>query len=80
MMPLWTTATGPVLCGWAFTSEGRPCVAQRVCPTPTEPVRRLALDERLQPRQLSLAPHDAHPSPVRHRQARRVIPAVFELA
>src|SRR3990170_1621453 len=37
MIPLWTTATRPVLCGWAFVSEGRPWVAHRVCPTPQLP-------------------------------------------
>ena len=24
------------LCGWAFSSLGLPCVAQRVCPRPTQ--------------------------------------------
>ena len=37
MMPLCTTATEPVLCGCALISDGRPCVAQRVWPTPTLP-------------------------------------------
>src|SRR3972149_5281494 len=37
MIPLWTTATRPVLCGWAFVSEGRPWVAHRVCPPPQLP-------------------------------------------
>ncbi len=38
MMPLWITATRPPLetCGWALTSVGPPCVAQRVCPMPVE--------------------------------------------
>ena len=29
-LPLWTTLTRPVLCGWALRSVGAPCVAQRV--------------------------------------------------
>jgi hypothetical protein len=37
MMRLCTTATEPVLCGWALISDGRPWVAQRVWPTPTLP-------------------------------------------
>ena len=39
MMPLCTTTILPVQsrCGWAFSSVGRPCVAQRVCPTPYSP-------------------------------------------
>ncbi len=38
-MPLWTTTMRPApsWCGWAFSSVGRPCVAQRVCPTPHSP-------------------------------------------
>ena len=39
MMPLWTTTRRPVQsrCGWAFSSVGRPCVAQRVWPRPKAP-------------------------------------------
>ena len=39
MMPLWTTATSPDWdkCGWLFSSEGSPWVAQRVWPMPTLP-------------------------------------------
>ena len=39
MMPLWTTTIRPVQsrCGWAFSSVGRPCVAQRVWPMPYSP-------------------------------------------
>ena len=36
-MPLWMTATGPALCGCAFSSDGRPCVAHRVWPIPIWP-------------------------------------------
>ena len=40
MIPLWMIANEPsvAVCGWALTSFGAPCVAQRVCPTPTWPV------------------------------------------
>src|SRR5437660_1396233 len=39
MMPLWTTTRSPEqsACGCAFASDGRPCVAQRVCAIPTLP-------------------------------------------
>jgi hypothetical protein len=37
MMPLCTTDTPFTRCGWAFSSEGRPWVAQRVWPMPTVP-------------------------------------------
>ena len=39
MMPLWTTTIRPLQsrCGCAFSSVGRPCVAQRVCPMPNAP-------------------------------------------
>src|SRR5437667_7733606 len=36
-MPLWTSTSGPDRCGWAFCSDGLPCVAQRVWPIPTVP-------------------------------------------
>ena len=40
MMPLWTTTMRPVQSRWgcAFSSVGRPWVAQRVCPIPYVPV------------------------------------------
>ncbi len=37
MIPLWTTATLSVACGWALNSVGLPCVAQRVWPMPIVP-------------------------------------------
>jgi len=39
MMPLCTTTIRPLQSwwGWAFSSVGRPCVAQRVCPSPQSP-------------------------------------------
>jgi hypothetical protein len=37
MMPLWMTEIAPTLCGWAFSSDGRPWVAQRVWPMPIVP-------------------------------------------
>ena len=37
MMPLWMTLIGPTLCGWLFSSDGRPWVAHRVWPMPIVP-------------------------------------------
>ncbi len=37
MMPLCTTDTRAVPCGWALPSVGAPWVAQRVWPTPVTP-------------------------------------------
>ena len=37
MIPLCTTTNGPERCGWAFSSLGRPWVAQRVWPMPRVP-------------------------------------------
>ncbi len=40
MMPLWTTAISLFdTCGCAFTCDGAPCVAQRVCEMPVKPAR-----------------------------------------
>jgi len=39
MIPLWMTTTRPEASrwGWAFSSDGRPWVAQRVWPMPVRP-------------------------------------------
>ena len=39
MIPLWASAILPVqsTCGWAFTFDGGPWVAHRVCAKPVEP-------------------------------------------
>ena len=37
MMPLWTIATGPTMCGWALSTVGAPWVAQRVWAMPIVP-------------------------------------------
>ena len=42
MIPLCTTAMFPLQStwGWAFTVVGSPCVAQRVCAMPSDPLGR----------------------------------------
>ena len=55
MMPLWTTTMRPVQsrCGWAFSSVGRPCVAQRVWPMPYSPSSGLHRQHLFEPRELA---------------------------
>ena len=52
MMPLCTTTIRPVQsrCGCAFSSVGRPCVAQRVWPDAVQPVNGLAANRILEVR------------------------------
>ena len=80
MMPLCTTATPPYACGWAFSSDGRPCVAQRVCPMPVQPasgrVARARVDEVLE---LALRALDGEAGRADHRDAGGVVAAVLEL-
>src|SRR6058998_2664522 len=55
MMPLWMRTTLPARCGWAFCSDGRPCVAHRVWPMPdiaSAPSPRPALRSRPAPHTL----------------------------
>ena len=44
MMPLWTSATPSLTCGWALVSLGTPWVAQRVWPMPVTPPRGSCLE------------------------------------
>ena len=81
MIPLWMTTTRPEAsrCGWAFSSEGRPCVAQRVWPMPVRPGERLGLDARRQVPELPLAPRHADEAVVAEDgDAGRVVAAVLE--
>ena len=69
MMPLWMTLIDPTLCGWAFSSDGRPWVAQRVWPMPIVPgagswIRRCSRFESLpRHRTTRLAPSDHTDTP-----------------
>ena len=60
MMPLWTSATGPTMCGWALPTVGAPCVAQRVCAMPIVAVQRLGRQLAREIVELALgpAPHE----------------------
>ena len=79
-MPLWTTTILPVqsVCGWAFSSVGRPCVAQRVWPMPVDAGGRRAVQLLDEVGELARDAVDGE-APVRERRdARRVVAAVFE--
>ena len=86
MMPLWTTAILPAAsrCGCALRSVGRPCVAQRVWPTPVVP--RKACGVGLGECALQICqPAGASPNrqvtvPVDQRDTGRVVTPVFHPA
>ena len=80
MIPLCTTTMRPVQsrCGWAFSSVGRPCVAQRVWPMPYSPSSGLPASDLLEPRQLAGAAPQLDRAVADHRDARRVIAAILE--
>ncbi len=77
MIPLWTRASRPEQsrCGWAFSSEGRPWVAHRVCPMPAvAPAGALSARlARLSRDRVPLAARDRHiepgPAPTRANPA-----------
>ena len=61
----------PALCGWAFSSDGRPCVAQRVWPMPIVPVGRLVASSFSSVCQLAAAAdHAQRPAAGRARRRR----------
>ena len=73
MMPLCTTASRSVACGWALVSFGSPCVAQRVWPMPIVPIERLRAQLGLEIAQLALgapARQPARPPAWRRRRSR----------
>ena len=78
MMPLCTTETPSKVCGCAFSSLGRPWVAQRVWPMPTVPfgISAATLPSRFF--SLPVARTTVSDVAVEHRHARRVIAAVLE--
>ena len=81
MIPLWTTTSDAVAVGvgWAFSSEGRPWVAQRVWPMPSDARRAALAQHRLR---AILMPAGARRTSSRacaeDRDARRVVAAILE--
>ena len=82
MIPLWTTTRRPVQsrCGWAFSSVGRPCVAQRVWPRPKSPSIGSARMASSSFAQLARAAPQLNRAVPDHRDARGVVAAVLEAA
>ena len=83
MMPLWTTTIWPVQsrCGCAFSSVGRPCVAQRVWPMPYSPVERVAARSTASRfDELAGAAAELDPPVAHDGDAGRVVAAVLEPA
>ena len=66
-----------VACGWALSSVGLPCVAQRVWPMPIDAGERLRR-ARLEIAQLALARAPRQAAVFERRDARGIIAAVFE--
>ena len=80
-MPLCTTTMSPLQsrCGWAFSSVGRPCVAQRVWPMPKDAVHRVHADGLFQVAQFALGAADGQLLVVAvDRQARGIVAPVFQ--
>ena len=78
MMPLWTTASLSVACGWALRSLGRPWVAQRVWPMPIAPASGCSRRAALEVAQLALGAPAVQPAALQRGDAGGIIAAVFE--
>ena len=78
MMPLCTTASLSVACGWALFSVGRPCVAQRVWPMPIEPCSGFSCSRASRLRSLPSARRRSQPAVLQRGDAGRIIAAIFE--
>ena len=78
MMPLCTTASFPLAWGWALFSVGRPWVAQRVWPMPTEPLSGSSREQRLEIAQLALGAAALQPAVLQRGHAGGIIAAIFQ--
>ena len=78
MMPLCTTETSSVICGWALASIGLPWVAQRVWPMPVAPVQRLALEQLLEIAQLAFGAPPPEMAVLDGGDAGGIVAAIFE--
>ena len=75
------TATGPALCGCAFSSDGRPCVAHRVCPIPIWPCSGASASRCAQIFELALGAANFELAAIDDsRDAGRVVAAILEAA
>ena len=80
-MPLWTTTSEPEqsVCGCAFSSDGRPWVAQRVWPMPSVPATGLLTQDRLEVLHAAGGAADLERPVLQDGHARGVVAAVLEL-
>ena len=78
MMPLWTSASRSVACGWALVSVGLPWVAQRVWPMPERPGERRAVELVLEVAELALGAAAGELPVFEGGDAGRVVAAIFE--
>ena len=78
MMPLCTTASFSVACGWALFSVGLPWVAQRVWPMPMVPLQRLAVQPRLEIAELALGAPARQRAVLERGDAGGIVAAIFE--
>ena len=78
MMPLWTTATRSVACGWALFSVGLPWVAQRVCPMPVWPASGSARSRVFEVLQLAFGAAALEMVAFQRGDARGIVAAIFE--
>ncbi len=73
MSPCWQPVSG-----CAFSSQTRPCVAQRVCPTPVVASDVIDAASSFRHWRLPTARMSSNPSFVDEREAGRVVAAVLE--
>ena len=78
MMPLCTTASRSVACGWALLSVGRPWVAQRVWPMPIVPFERLAAQPAFEIAQLAFGAPAREVAVLERGDAGGIVAAIFE--
>ena len=78
MMPLCTTASRSVACGWALLSVGLPWVAQRVWPMPICAAERLAAQPVLEVAQLALGAAARQRAVLEGGDAGGIVAAIFE--
>ena len=78
MMPLWTTASRSVACGWALVSFGLPWVAHRVCPIPIAPESGASESFSSRLRSFPSGPATVQMAVFQRSDAGRIVSTIFE--
>ena len=78
MIPLWTSATAPTMCGCALPTVGAPCVAQRVWAMPVAPCSGFSAELAREIVELALGAAALELAIVDRADAGGVIAAIFE--